>query len=139
MSGEAGDFLDGWARLMAEQGTGGVWDREGGGACIEDVPVSGPVAARFERWLAWYERARDDWKRDPDFDYAGFAAEGLAIARAVKVELPDWTIVYFDASRCRYEQARQPREEFEYEVGADGSIPTAATRPIGPARVGDGA
>ena len=80
---------------MAEQGSGGVWDREGCGACIESVPVSAPLAARFERWLARYERARDDWMRDPEFDYAGFAAEGLAVARAVKAELPDWTILYF--------------------------------------------
>ena len=43
-----------------------------------------------------------------EIDLEAFAAEGRAIARAVKAELPDWSIVYFDeaeAARAKYQGA----------------------------------
>lgn len=34
----------------------------------------------------------------------GFTASGLDIARALKAELPDWTIVYCDEFRWQYQK-----------------------------------
>ncbi len=53
------------------------------------------------------------------FDFVAFAKEGLEIARAVKRELPGWTVVYWDESLDWF-LARDPRHydpaRSEYEV-----------------------
>jgi hypothetical protein len=45
---------------------------------------------------------------ETEIDLDAFAAEGRAIARMVKAELPDWSVVYFDeaaAARAQYQGA----------------------------------
>lgn len=45
------------------------------------------------------------------------AALGLFVARLVKRELPDWTVIYFDETAPRGDwRPRMPRDHFEYEV-----------------------
>ena len=105
-----------WVRILAEHGWDGVWGRNSRLMWLEDLPISAALAARFRRWTAWFEQSDELVRRDPAFDFPAFAAEGLAIARAVKAELPGWTVIYFDEDRCRYDRSGQPREEFEYEV-----------------------
>ena len=103
-----------WVRVMADYSSDGLWAFDGAMMLREDLPISPLLAARHERWCDRYES--DDYERDDDaFDVAEFAAEGLEIARAIKDELPDWTVVYFDVEKCNYDE-EQPRADFEYEV-----------------------
>jgi hypothetical protein len=53
------------------------------------------------------------------FDFVAFAAKGLEIAKAVKRELPGWTVTYWDEALDWY-LAREPRSydpaRAEYEI-----------------------
>ena len=64
------------------------------------------------------------------FDRYAFAAQGLSIARAIKAELPNWTVVYFDeaAFANRLHELTRPRETFEYEVAQSNSARETAIR-----------
>jgi hypothetical protein len=95
----AGRFPGNWVRIMADALADGVWDRDGCGDRADALPVPADLVARIRAWQAWYDR--DGWGDDAGrplarFDLDAFAAEGLAIAQAVKAALPDWTVIYFD-------------------------------------------
>jgi hypothetical protein len=117
---------DRWVRLMADVGAPGVWHRDGTAGLPEALPISPMLGERIYRWQAWYDReeARHEagtaWEFDDDWDLEAFTAEGLAIARALKAELPpDWTAVYFDlAALKRHGGWRSPAERrlWEYEI-----------------------
>jgi hypothetical protein len=60
---------------------------------------------------------------DPNFkhfwDIEAFSKMGLCIARKIKTELPDWTVIYYDESKAqalRDPLVNIPRGSFEYEV-----------------------
>ena len=63
---------------------------------------------------AWQDvyNAHDD-NDGPFLDHDAFAAEGRAIAQAVKAQLPDWIVVYFDESQMG---GGRPRFAYEYEI-----------------------
>ena len=119
---------DQWVRILADDRADGVWNRHGISGYPEDLPISADLVARIQAWQKWYDDAADEaYEHDPPFktlDVISFAAEGLAIAHAVKAALPDWTVVYFDEARCaevRHEKTGQPfasedRARFEYEI-----------------------
>ena len=89
--------------LMADYGTPGVWDHDGNPLDPTKLPLSPKFRARLARWTARFEKSFEG-----EIDLDAFAAEGRAIARAVKAELPDWSIVYFDeaeAARAKYQGA----------------------------------
>jgi hypothetical protein len=85
------------------------------------------------RWQAVYD-AHDE-EDGPPLDAASFAAEGLEIARAVKRQLPDWTVVYHDEKKFADHLAdagHRPRRpgavadyRYEIEEGA-GETPESA-------------
>lgn len=101
-----------WVRIMAEVCTDCVWNIAGEGCLADGLPVSAVLRQRMFTWQDWYDRDYDE--EDGPFDRVAFAAEGLAIARAVKAELPGWTVIYHDESRTG--DYRGPRSVFEYEV-----------------------
>jgi hypothetical protein len=87
--------------LMADYGSAGVWDHDGTPLDPTKLPLSPKLRARQARWPARFEKSFEG-----GIDLEAFAAEGRAIARAVKAELPDWSIVYFDeaeAARAKYQ------------------------------------
>ncbi|WP_063812538.1 hypothetical protein [Burkholderia cenocepacia] len=114
-----------WVRVMADYSSNGIWAQSGGSAELEYLPVSVALHQRLAAWCVWYEK-NDDYlpeeERKANFDYAAFSAEGLAIAKAVKAELPDWTVVYFDEAKFRalmgppIPPVARSRSDFEYEV-----------------------
>lgn len=104
-----------WVRILADSCADGVWER-GGGACrAEGLPVSAELVSRIKAWQRWYDRDENDWGIFKG-DLQAFSAEGLAIARALKRELPDWTVVYFDDDACENAASNAPRIEYEYEI-----------------------
>ena len=61
-------------------------------------------------------RARFQASFDREIDLEAFAAEGRAIAHAVKAELPDWSIVYFDEAAAAREKYQGPPSTYEVEI-----------------------
>jgi hypothetical protein len=91
--------------LMADYGSTGVWDHDRAPLDPAGLPLSTKLQARLARWTARGE-----------IDLNAFAAAGRAIARAVKAELPDWSIVYFDEAAAAQENYRGARSEYEVEM-----------------------
>jgi len=88
-----------------------------------ELAVSEGLKTRISAWNDLYD-ARCDPKAYEDvsgmhFDFVAFAAEGAAIARAVKRELPGWTVTYWDEALDWY-LSRDPRSydpsRAEYEI-----------------------
>jgi hypothetical protein len=122
------DIQPRWVKVMADYSSTGLWDSNGANAEEDFVPMSAALKARLHAWCLWYEK-NEDYLDTPEsiFDYVSFSAEGLAVAKAIKAELPDWTVVYFDEAKMPgiaegtegVKGRAIPREEYEYEVTAD--------------------
>lgn len=100
------------------------------GAAADDVlPVSAELAARLAAWNDRFETQCDPVAYEDisgkRFDFVAFAAEGLAIAKAVKRELPHWTVTYWDEAVDWY-LAREPRSynpaRSEYEISLEAAL-----------------
>ena len=106
---------DKWVRIMCDYSADGVWRKDGAGTSAEELPISSALLARLRAWQETYERLDPVFPegRDLTAEIAAFSEDGRQIARAVKWELPDWTIVYFDEERSG---SHIPREVFEYEI-----------------------
>jgi len=98
-------------RLMADYGAAGVWDHDGEPLNPDRLPLSPKLRDRLARW-----RARFQTSFDREIDLDAFAAEGRAIARAVKAELPDWSIVYFDEAAAARRNYRGSPANYETEI-----------------------
>jgi hypothetical protein len=92
-----------WVRVMADYGSAGLWDHDGAPLNPNRLPLSPKLRERLARWCVRFQRS---FEREIDLDT--FAAEGRAIARAVKTELPDWSIVYFDDAAAVRRNCRGP-------------------------------
>lgn len=104
-----------WVRILADSSAEGVWEIGGGGTTADALPVPAALIQRIRAWQAWYDRDEDKWGLFRG-DVVAFSAEGLAIARAVKAALPDWTVVYLDSAAAERAEEGGPRAAFEYEV-----------------------
>lgn len=93
---ESSLIRDRWVRVFCDYSADPVWAKGGGNCELEDLPVTPELAARMRAWSNHYERMPLsggvlDWSEG-----RAHGAEGLAIAREVKRQLPDWTVVYLD-------------------------------------------
>ncbi len=102
-----------WLRIMAVYGSEGVWQMDGTEGVLDDLPVSKALRDRLDAWQAVYDEHDDMDDAAPRLDVDRFAAEGLAIARAVKAALPDWTVIYHDEAKS---VQGLPREACESEI-----------------------
>lgn len=110
-------FPDHWVRLMAEYASDGVWESDGCPGDTEELPISEALRADILAWVDWYERDCDDGLPDPrPFPREQFAAHGLTLARRLKAELPDWTVVYHDEQKATTRPRGVDRSWFEYEI-----------------------
>ena len=111
---------DKWVRIMADYSADGVWAKDGCSVGIEDLPVSEELRGRILGWQHLYDDECEDYLpanlRTISFDDAAFSKQGLEIAIAVKTELPDWTVVYFDEARSNM----VPALDYEYEIRVGG-------------------
>lgn len=86
-------------------------------------PLSEDLLHRLADWNARFEDRCDPLDYEDvsgsRFDFVAFAAEGLELARAVKRELPGWTVTYWDEALDWF-MARDPRSydqtRSEYEI-----------------------
>ena len=107
-----------WVRVMCDFAAEGLWAKDGAGISMDELPLSREIKQRLLEWQDWFERDCEAYlppeKRESNFDTAAFSKEGLEIARAIKSELPDWTVIYFDENKCTGHEC--DRATFEYEV-----------------------
>lgn len=104
-----------WVRIMGDYCADPLWGPDGTMEALDDLPVSADLRARLAAWEKWFDLHSLD---NPDFDKAAFSSAGLALAREVKAQLPDWTVIYFDEAAAAGKPPGAPRETFEYEVRA---------------------
>ncbi len=115
-----------WLRLMCDYSAEGVWNHRGAATSLARYPISDALAARILAWQNWYECMLGDETgaaRWSDFFGTDFSEAGRTLAQAVKQELPDWTVVYFDDARWKevYQQGLdrtdpKVRALYEYEM-----------------------
>ena len=98
-----------YVKIMADYLAEGVWDHEGACLSIADVPLHATLQLEITDWQATYDRTG----MDEDFDVVGFSVQGLALAREVKRQLPEWTVMYFDEA---YAGTGQNRTVWFYEI-----------------------
>ena len=130
-------FATRYIRIFCDFCTDCLWDIDGMEQSIITFPVTPDLRVRMICWRERYHDLEDKYENyvysdDPAIpddvrieqkqDWEDFAAEGLAIARAVKAQLPDWTVVYLDETKVGSSVRHGPdREPYEFEIGADGS------------------
>lgn len=89
-----------WVRVMCDYRCDGIWDHEGLSRSVEELPISDALKGRLLAWQAWFDILDDQDTESqtavPLATWQNFVAAGLDIARNLKRELPDWTVVYFD-------------------------------------------
>lgn len=110
-------------RIVADYCSKGYQLLDGDARAEGELRVSAALLARLSAWNDRYEdNCRPGDYEDVcgmKFDFVAFAKEGLEIARAVKRELPGWTVVYWDESLDWF-LSRDPRNydpaRSEYEV-----------------------
>jgi len=103
---------------MCDWDADGVWGAPAYGS-MEGFRVSPGLWARIQRWQDWYHTQNPSLDPDPAFDMEAFTAEGLLIARAVKAELPEWTVIYSDEAAwdyCYYELGPRSYMGCTYEI-----------------------
>jgi hypothetical protein len=117
-------MTDRWVRVMADYCSDGLWQRDGCMMSRDELPISAELRARHAKWCQWYESNNDYEGEAITFDYWNFSIEGEEIARLIKDELPDWTVIYFDEKKCLSATGTTatddlddvPRDLFEYEI-----------------------
>lgn len=110
-------------RILADYDSPGYQLLDDAARALGDLPVSDGLRRRLAAWVERFERdCRPPAFEDvsgASFDFVAFAAEGQAIARAVKRELPGWTVRYWDDGLDWY-LGRDPRAHdrgrAEYEI-----------------------
>ena len=115
---------DKWVYIDAEFDAQGIWTKGGSACSAHDVPVSEDVVQRILEWQRRYNyEAPPPFDREGyvwgSFDVEDFSRQGLDIARALKTQLPDWTVVYFDLHKL-FEANQlgkgEDRSYYEYEI-----------------------
>ena len=102
-----------WVRILADYCADPLWGPDGSMESLEDLPVSQDLRARLETWEEWYDLQSLD---NPEFDAAAFGRAGLELAREVKAQLPDWTVVYFDEAAWAARTEETADGAFQYEI-----------------------
>ncbi len=104
-----------WVRIMCDFSANGIWDKQGYSCHFDELPVSADVKSMIAGWQEWYEHSEHS-EMSHWFDAGAHAAFGLFIARLVKRQLPDWTVIYFDEAAYLDRLPGTQRDQFEYEI-----------------------
>lgn len=92
------DLPDDKCLVLGGDLTEAVWTSDGQPIFLEDLPITDQLRTKLDEWI----RLTDDFeyylpkKERAPFDLKGFTATGLTLAKELKAELPDWTILYCD-------------------------------------------
>lgn len=115
---------DRYVKICCDYCCEGTWDRKNCSVDHDEFPITDDLKARLMGWQEIYNRYHViefdaiDLDEKPDLDWERFSAIGLEIAKEVKRQLPDWTVVYIDVYKARTQSpsSRLGRGVYEYEV-----------------------
>lgn len=100
----------------------GVWNKQGQCMDVDDLPISTALKRRIDAWQDWYNECDDLDQEDKPAPWAAFSAQGLDIAKAVKAELPTWTVEYVDENVLRQRcDSSGKRTTFRFVIAASGT------------------
>lgn len=105
-----------WVRIMGDYSADPLWGPDGTMSYLDDLPVTQELRQRLRDWEGVYD-LQDESTTSAPFDVAAFSQTGRELAREVKRQLPDWTVVYFDEEAAAQRSVDALRESFEYEIG----------------------
>jgi hypothetical protein len=117
--------MEKWLKLMPDFCADPLWHHEGYMVSVESVPISEELRQRLRHWARWHDARLHD---EPIKNFEEFCTEGLDLAESLKLELPDWTIIYFDVARVdelwdaekvEYREHPDGRKYYEYEIGLE--------------------
>ncbi|HVL29237.1 MAG TPA: hypothetical protein VM326_00785 [Sphingomicrobium sp.] len=74
----------------------GLWDERGAAYSLDQFPLSDGLKRRIAAWQRTFDEEAVPWEEPEMPDWQGHQAEGEAIARLVKAEMPDADVVAFD-------------------------------------------
>jgi hypothetical protein len=112
-----------WIQLRLTCSNKGLGRKDGSAIDPAALPISDDLRERLEAWCArLWDTLGDETitgiARTPAGREQAWALidtldkEGFAIARALKAELPDWTVYYYDAATVAASHFEQPAAEF---------------------------
>lgn len=110
-----------WLKVMADYSSCGLWEQEGCEATLDEIPLTYFTKTRLSHWCGMFE-LNDDYmpekeRRKPEFPLEFFAMWGEILARQIKKELPDWTIIYFNDFKSHgVSHTEDYRSIYEYEI-----------------------
>ena len=116
---------DKYVEIRGAWGIDCVWAMNGDNHDLEDLPISEDLSLRLREWQEDIDRCEDI---DQDKANLGLEAHialwtpvseaGLRLARAVKAELPDWTVVYHHNALTFQDRGPPcPPVRFRFEIG----------------------
>ncbi|HET8612265.1 MAG TPA: hypothetical protein VFL92_05815 [Sphingomonas sp.] len=88
--------MDQWLRVDCDYFAEGLWDERGRMISLSNVPISQPLRRRILAWQEWYDEKAEPEPCSTSYDWELHDLVRIDIARALKRELPDWTIVAGD-------------------------------------------
>ena len=105
-----------YVRIMADYMATGAWQKDGSVLELSELPIDQKLKQDLTRWVQTY----DDFNADTDDKtWRSWAKRGNAIAKQIKEQLPDWTVIYFD-EYAHQNAVNSPitcdRSYFEYEI-----------------------
>lgn len=108
-----------YVKLMADYASSGVWESDGLMMDSDDLPISNRIKEMIFRWMCWYEESQfflPPEERTVDFDIQNFSKIGEQIAKEIKLELSDWTVVYMNEEYMNMFDLEKDRDIYEYEI-----------------------
>lgn len=115
-----------WVRIMGDNGCDAVWDKDECAVSVDDLPVANGLRREILDWQLEYSRLWDlyheveiaDW---PASNWHAFSVQGLQLAKAVKAQLPDWTVIFVDKEKYTeccvdYPKTPKPRSYYEFAI-----------------------
>ena len=114
---------DRWIQLRLTCGTQGLGRKDGSAIDPAALPISDELRERLAAWcVRLFDALTDDTTTNMARTPAGrerawtlidaLDKDGFNVARALKAELPDWTVYYYDAAKVAAEHFGQPATKF---------------------------
>jgi hypothetical protein len=116
--------------LMSDYSSTGLWNYEGRSTSALKIPISGELVEDISSWVACYE----DGFMDGDATYHTYSSYstkqdiehyskwGRRLANRIQVELPDWSVAFFDDKLSEFEYLNDPvynPDSWGYHIDSD--------------------
>jgi hypothetical protein len=102
-----------WVMLRPDATGGALWS---GRVRPSPAPISEALRRRIGDWMKNYMRFVRRWVPPDAKEALPLADEGLALARAIKDELPDWSVAYEDAAARQASDAARDDRIYRYLI-----------------------